>query len=192
MYNHNAFTLIELLVVISIIVVLASVLLAASVGMQEKAASLQVSSAVNSTTSALLLFRSSKMNLPAADNDFFMEYDHLLDIQDPLNNTDSVYATWPVLNKLVAHSDLHLDHELLEGDGSKQRFVDHWGQDIRYVTGNGKDDNEHQPQGSFPNWNWDSVNDKPLSNNYPYVYSYGVENPNGDDLSLWVYATSDQ
>ncbi len=188
--HKHAFTLIELLIVMAIILVLAGLVLAGVGTMRDNADKLQVSSAIGNVNAALLLHKSINNQLPAADDSFYLDYDPLLDGNDPLNNTDSAYATWPVLNKLSVHNGLQLDHELLQDNGSKKRMFDNWDQEIRYVIGAAQDDNTITVEGKFPDWNWDSVNSKAHVPGFPYVYSYGPDNPDGSDDTLWIYEVS--
>ena len=190
--SRLAFTLIELLIAIAIIASLAALVFAAVTAAKDNSQHIQTASAISNVSTSLLLHKSIENKLPAADASCYLHYDPLLDHNDPLNNVDSAYATWPVLNKLVAHRGLQLDHELLVKEGSAQRLHDAWGQGIRYVIGTGKDDNEHEPEGLFTNWNWDSVNDKAKQNAYPYVYSYGPDNDDGSNTELWVYEVERQ
>ena len=193
MSQRHAFTLIEILIVIAIIASLAAVVLGAVSSLRNSSDQLKVNSSISAITAALLLHKTVNNSLPAADASCFLDYDKTLDVQDPLNNTDSVYATWPVLNKLVAHNGLSLDHDLLiDQNGSKQRLFDMWDQEIRYVIGSGIDDQSHTPEGMFDDWNWDTANDQALSPGYPYVYSYGADNPDGSDHGAWIYGVSDQ
>ena len=136
----------------------------------------------------MLLFLQNAGSLPKPDNDFYIEYDPMLDMQDPMNITDSAYQTWPLINKLIVKSGLSIDHDLFyeTGTNTRRRFCDAWDQDIRYVIGSGMDDNGHTVEGLFTDWNWDVENAKPFLSTFPYVYSYGAGNSDGADTSLWI------
>ncbi|NRA40580.1 MAG: prepilin-type N-terminal cleavage/methylation domain-containing protein, partial [Planctomycetes bacterium] len=109
----NGFTLIELLVVIAIIGLLATMILSSVTSAGDSADRLQVSTAISHVSTALLLHKSINNKLPPPDESHFLDYDPLLDTFDPKNNATSIYEKWPLLNKLVAHNSLQLDHELL-------------------------------------------------------------------------------
>ena len=187
-----ALTLVELLAVIGIIVALASLLLVAVVGTQQNYEELQTRSVCGDVTRSILLFAESENSLPAPDNDYYIEVDWTLD-----DNKTSVlkdFDNWPVLNKLVFKHELAFDHELLHetGSGDRRRLQDAYGQDIRYVLGDGVDDNGHQVEGQFDDWNWNPTTTSAIKKPYPYVYSYGPDNEAGTQFDLWIYSTGAQ
>lgn len=167
-------------------------ILAGVSNVRNTADTLQVSTAVSHVSTSLLLHQATHNQLPDPDVLYFLEFDTALDTGDPKMNIDAVYKTWPILNKLVAHSGLQLDFELLQGDSNLQRLADVWEQDIRYVLGSGLDDNGLQPEGSFTDWNWDPHNKKALKKGYPYVYSYGLDNIDGTQKDRWIYQVGNQ
>lgn len=183
-----AFTMVEVLIVIVITAILAAMVLGLVGSLGDSKDRLQVSATCAHYTNALLTFLQSSGSLPIADDLYYIDYDPALDIHDPLQNTDSAYAKWPLTNKLIARSGLSIDHDLFQntGKGTTQRLFDAWDQEIRYVIGDAKDDNNHMVEGLFPDWNWDSDKGAPIHTVYPYVYSYGPANSDGSDTSLWV------
>ncbi|MFW5829871.1 MAG: type II secretion system protein [Planctomycetota bacterium] len=182
--GESAFTLIELLVVIGIISLLAGLLLPALSGLRKAHDKSRTQELVNSVANAIELYAQTEDGYPAPDGTAYLAWDGSVGGDD----TDLLtFASWPVLNKLVLKCDFSFEHSGLKQQGGIRVLADPWDQAIRYVLGDGSDDRGHVPEGTHTDWNWDEEAGAPRRTRFPYVYSYGPDNPGGADVDQWIY-----
>lgn len=182
--RRGGFTLIELLVVVLIVTILMGLLIPGLMAVRQGMRKAETSQLIAAVSQALDVYAIGEQGLPPPDDGHFFDTegkdgDDLVQLKD--------FPNWPTLDKLL-HQGLTFDRKRhLRPEGTGQRLVDSWGGPIRYVIGSGSDDHGRTPQGSFDDWNWDRENDRPIESGYPYVYSYGRNNPKGADLDSWIY-----
>ncbi len=182
---QRGFTLIELLATMGIIVVLAVLIIAAVAGVGESYEKLETQYLVKSLSQSLDLYAVNENVYPAPDGSNFLEVDWTIDEDDVAQLKD--FQTWPVLNKLGFKLQFTFNHDLLRAaDADRKRLQDFYQQDLRYTLGE-QDDNGHTVVGLFDDWNWNSDLAKAVDTPYPYVYSYGLDNADGSNTSVWIY-----
>ena len=181
--QYSAFTLIEILIVVAIVALLSSMIIGAVFMVRNEAEMLESKDLVSKTMQAMLLYyETEEPMLP--DDSYYINYDPSLDQRDL--SVIAQYKTWPVMNRLQVKLEFHVDEKFRQQlSGNICRVVDSWEQPLNFVVGNQPDAFAHVAEGAFEGWNLNqgTVQRK----NYPYIYSYGPDNGDGTDTSLWIY-----